>query len=224
MNSQYTIVSGGLRRLKIDHRYRQRVEVVVDLSPSMEGDKEREAWDALWLLCQKLALPANQDAFWMGVIGFAGCANVIRELEPATSLVKRLEPLKAGSIGFGTDIAAGLELADQVLRKAMAEPEEAGVRYLRPVCLLLSDGEHNSESDPITAAARLREVADVVCVGFGNDADQKLLRQLATSEQHFVRCATGSDLRGFLARVGMTLTQTMAKRANATIALGNLQQ
>jgi len=221
---QYTIVSGGLRRLKINSKCHQRVIPIRDCSGSMHGDKEREASEATEALCQELALPANKDGFWVAVIDFSEKAIVTHQLEKASSLVSHLCPLDASRFGGTTNITAGIDFARQILQQASADLGEGSVCYLKPVCVVFSDGEHNDGPPPIVSADRLKAIADVVSVAFGRDADEDTLRQIATSNEHFVRCASGRELRRFFAQVGATLTQTMSARTNATAALANLQQ
>lgn len=224
VGNQYTIISGGLRRLKINSKCRQRLVVIRDCSGSMHGDKAREASEATLALCQELARPLNKDGFWVAVADFSEKAIVVHELEKASALVSHLRPLDAGRLGATTNITAGLDLAHEILEQIAVESEQTDVRYLRPACLLLSDGAHNDGPPPIQAADRLKAIADVVTVGFGRDADEVMLRQIATSEKHCVRCASGRELRVFFAQVGATLTQTLAARTNATVALRNPQQ
>lgn len=59
---------------------------------------------------------------------------------------------------------------------------------------------------------------------FGEDADEELLRSLASTAAHFFRCSSGRELRQFLAAVGATVTGTMAAGVNATEALSVIQK
>ena len=91
-----------------------------------------------------------------------------------------------------------------------------------PVTILFTDGCHNSGPEPHEVADRLKLIADLVTVAFGSDADETLLRALASTPQHFYRCSSGKELRKLLAKVGATMTATMAAGANATRALTTL--
>jgi uncharacterized protein YegL len=97
------------------------------------------------------------------------------------------------------------------------------VQYLRPVVLIFTDGCHNTGPGPKDVADRLKQKADFVTVAFGSDADEALLRSLASTPQHFYRCANGRELRQFLAAVGATMTATMAAKTNATQALTQIR-
>jgi uncharacterized protein YegL len=223
-NNQYTIMSGGYRRLQINSRCNQFVGIMRDCSGSMRGDKAREASEATLNLCQELASPVNKDGFWLTCVDFSDSANLVHPLEKAASLVAHLSPLKVGFVAGSTNITSGLELCGTVLSDSLAKPNAEGIRSLRPVAILLSDGVHNKGADPIPAATNLKQIADVVCVAFGADADETMLRNIATSDQHFVRCTSGRELRAFLAQVGLTLTRTMAARTNAGQALAKISQ
>jgi hypothetical protein len=67
-------------------------------------------------------------------------------------------------------------------------------------------------------------IADLVTVAFGDDADGRLLRSLATSAGHFYRCSSGRQLRAFLAAVGTTLTTAMSSGTGATQALTTIRR
>jgi hypothetical protein len=91
------------------------------------------------------------------------------------------------------------------------------------VTIFFSDGQHNTGPGPKDVADQLKLKADLVTVAFGSDADEALLRSLASTPQHFYRCANGRELRQFLAAVGATMTATMAAGTNATRALTQIQ-
>jgi uncharacterized protein YegL len=91
--------------------------------------------------------------------------------------------------------------------------------------LLFSDGCHNTGPSPEPAAARLRAAgATVVSVAYGTDADEDLLRRLATSPQHFFRCKDGKELRAFFAAVGATLSASVPRGVNPKQALTAIRQ
>jgi hypothetical protein len=90
------------------------------------------------------------------------------------------------------------------------------------VTVLLSDGQHNTGPAPYDIANKLKEVADLLCVAFGEAADLRTLRRLATTPKHCVRCSSGQELRQFFVQVGVTLTQTLGSHSDATIALAQI--
>lgn len=217
-----TIVSGGLRRPNwICRNVKQNVVFVRDKSGSMDGQKAKDASAASLDLVAELAEPANKDGFYVGVVDFGRGSTVVHNLDKATTLNGRVSSLSAND--GSTNITAGLEDALSVLEKVEKHNQE-GVTFLRPVVIVFTDGCHNERSDPHNVANRLKGVADLVTVAFGSDADEKLMRSMATSPQHFYRCSTGRELRSFLAAVGATMTATMAAGTNATQALTMIQQ
>lgn len=223
MHVHQNMITIGIRR-PVSHAPReQRVIPIRDNSPSMEGEKWRAASNATSELCRILALPVNENAFWMAVVDFAKRATIVNEFERVTKLVDRLHPLRAGRLGVGTNITSGLEAAQTLLKNPERNPQE-NIEFLHPVLVLLSDGAHNSGPEPYATANQLKQSADIICVAFGQDADENSLRRIATSPQHFVRCASGEELRGFFTHVGVTLTQTLAARSSATAALVRWQE
>ena len=219
-----TFISGGLRRAKVTSLCHQRVVIALDGSGSMaENNKDRAASEATLGLCQELALPTNKDGFEVAVIRFSTKAKVVHAFEPASSLIGHLQPHKVGWLAGETNITAALELARELLKAGLAQPTTMAVRYVKPLVVVMSDGMHNCGPNPLPVADDLKELADVLAVAFGDDADEPMLRAIATP-QLSVRCRTGADLRCYFAEIGRTLTITRAAGINATAALANPQQ
>lgn len=204
------------------HNVKQVAILCRDRSPSMSGAKAEDASAASCELVEELAQPVNKDGFYVGIVDFAVSAQVIHTLEKATALNKNLSPLQVVNTDAeaGTNITAALENALQLLKKPpKLAPSEANDQFLRPVIILLSDGCHNRKPHPRAVAEKIKKQADLVTVAFGNDADETLLAELATTPQHLYRCQDGRQLRSFLAAVGATMTATMAAGTAATTAL-----
>lgn len=216
-----TQVTRPVRPNWITSQSRQALILVMDVSWSMvDEDKALKASAACEQLIQTLAAPINQDGFYASVIHFGGKAKIIHPLRKASELLQCLSPLEPGSQGEWTDIHAGLKMASKVLNGF--DSLDQGRTWLRPVTLFMSDGEHNKGKDPLKIAPSIKADSDLVTVAFGEEADEDLLTELATSQQHFYRCSNGSELRCFLAAVGQTMSQTRAARTNATMALTTL--
>ncbi len=219
-----TIISSGLRRPSwICSNVKQNVILVRDRSGSMSGQKATDASAASLDLVAELAQPGNKDGFNVACIDFSSRSKIVHDLDKATALSGKVARLSTGLLDRSTNITAGLEDASCVLEKARNSNQD-GVTYLRPVVIVFTDGCHNEGEPPYTVANRLKANADLVTVAFGNDADETLLRDIASSPQHFYRCTSGKELRRFLAAVGATMTATMAARTNATQALTKIQQ
>ena len=224
-NSRPITIVHGLRRPNwICGNAKQREVFVRDRSGSMNGQKAKDASAASLDLVAELAESANKDGFYVAIVDFASNAKTVHELEKATFLNGNVTPLSVGLFGGSTNITSGLEDALSILENAEKHEYQEGVTFLRPVAIIFSDGCHNVGPDPHGVATRLKGLADLVTVAFGTDADEVLLRSLATSPQHFYRCTSGRELRSFLAAVGATMTATMAAGTNATRALTTIQQ
>ena len=219
-----TILQGGLRRPTwISRNMRQNVVLVRDKSGSMSGQKAQDASEASLDLVSELAQPINKDGFRVAVVDFSRASEIVQPLEKATLLYGQVHPLTIGPDSGSTNITAGLQDALHIIEVTESSAQD-GVRYLRPVVICFTDGCHNTGPDPRSVAQQLKQHADLVTVAFGTDADEGLLRDLASTTQHCYRCANGRELRGFLAAVGATMTATMAAGTNATQALTLVQQ
>ncbi len=170
-----------------------------------------------------LAEPYNKDGFYNGVIHFSETAQITEPPIKASHLAKMLltRDLKT-THGCNTNITSGLESAYQVIEQFETIPPETDVDYLKPVILLYTDGQHNTGPKPGTIAAELKQYATIVTIAFGSDADENLLKSIASSPQHFCRCKSGQELRSFLETVGDTLSQTRAQGKNAKAQLAKI--
>ena len=208
-HSSFNILSPTLHRAKVHSNRRQRVFFCDDASLSMnEQNKAADANDAQLRCLQELALPINKDSFEAAVIHFADQAKTIHALEKVTSLVNHLSPLDPVKFaGNGTNITSALELTIQILKKAESSQAQDGIFYVRSLCVVLSDGCQNTGRNPIPVAEELKQYCDVLSIAFGIDADEKMLREIAT-EQLAIRCRSGAELRCYFAAIGQTLTAT----------------
>lgn len=223
-NSKPKTIVGGVQRPKwISPETKQNTVLVRDKSGSMYGEKAKDASAASLDLVAELASPSNKDGFNVAVVDFAHGSKVVHNLERATALNGKVKPLRVSLFGGSTNITAGLEDALSILEEAKKQGQE-GATYLRPVVIVFTDGCHNDGPEPHAVANQLKDSADLVTVAFGSDADEALLRSLASTPQHFYRCSTGRELRAFLASVGTTMTTTMAAGTNATQALTKIRQ
>lgn len=215
--SQSTVTTGVRRPTFLTSKSAQFVAIARDASPSMAGQKAEDATRACVELVDELAKPDNKGGFSVGIVDFADSANVVNPSTSAADLTGRIVPIDTGC-GSSTNIADALRLSLQMVDDAQQIGDRGRIQ-LRPVVILFSDGQANSGGDPRALAGDLKKVADVVSVAFGSDADEAMLKAIATSVQHFYRCRNGRELRVFLANVGKTLTATMTQGKNATVAL-----
>ncbi|MFH1227302.1 MAG: vWA domain-containing protein [Planctomycetota bacterium] len=215
-----TIVTGGLTRPSwICKGVKQAAVLVRDASPSMCGKKATDAEAASIANIQVLAQPENKDGFEVAIVDFSGSATVVRDLTPATQLAGQPMPIDTNTFFGGTNITAGLEKALEIVTQV----ENSQVQHLRSVVLLFSDGCHNTGSSPEKVADQLKQKVDLVAIAFGSDADENLLKKLASTPQHFYRCQNGRDLRQFFGAIGATMAATRTRGQNATQALGQIK-
>jgi len=222
---QYAIAAAAkptvtVRRTRCILPIRQACLMVRDRSWSMRGTKKRDASRASQELADELACPQNGDSFRCGVVDFGNEAQTIHELCSARDLASSLRPI---AIKGSTDIGAGLELAASMLAlDPFIVPH--GARKFDPVVVLYSDGGHNGSHCPRAAATRLKQDlrGTVVAIAFGADADEGLLRELASSPAHFYQAAAGADLRMLFAAVGRTMSASAAAGVDPRALLGAL--
>lgn len=220
LNPNFTI---GLKRPAwVSSNVRQLAVVVGDGSPSMAGKKAADAQDAIRQLVQELAAPSNKDAFDVAICQFDGDrADVLLPIKRASDVVADLTSLKLCSGRGGTNITCGLEEAERIL----AQRQNTELREVDPCVLVFSDGHHNTGDNPEPVADRLKgNKVTVVTIAYGDDADEDLLRRLASSPQHCFQCKDGKDLRAFFAAVGATLSASIPRGIDPKQALSEINQ
>ncbi len=210
------LVRGGVTRPPIRAANSQLAIGVPDVSPSMTGPKLKEAVMAMQALRDELADPKNKDAFWLASVAYAGRAAETLAPKRATAVRPEELVLKQGTLGGGTNITAGLTMALQVIEQAARDRND----WLRPVVILLTDGQHNEGAPPDAIADEVKTVADLIGVGFGADADLALLRRLASKPTLAFPCAGGADLRRFFLNVGASLSKSRATGQSVASILG----
>ena len=216
------LVLSGVKRPWICTKVRQVAVLVRDSSISMRGAKAQLATEASQDLIAELAAPYNKDGFYAAIIDFSFVGVLVHPLQKATLLAGLVKQIQ---VQAGTCVTAGLEKALKILEQA-EKNQEQGYHYLKPVVICFSDGCHNFGEEPYDVADIIKQSADLVTVAYGDDADEGLLKKLATTSQHFYRCKAGKDgkdLRMFLAAVGETMSHTMAARKDSTKALSEIQ-
>jgi uncharacterized protein YegL len=216
-----SIIKGLVRPACVSNHNKQECMILRDTSGSMQEEgKARDASRACDELISELAVEANKDAFHVGIIDFNDGAKVAHPFTKATLLDGKVAPISAGG---ETNITAALEFAKSQFEMGRS-PQPEGVSFVLPVTLLMSDGCHNVGVGPTAAAEALRQQSLLVTVAFGSDADEDLLRAIATTPQHFYRCQNGRALRDFCAVFGKTLTWSIRAGINATAPLASLNK
>ena len=172
-----------------------------DHSTSMTGDKLQELLMGLSGLFLQLADPSNKDGFRITIIPFNNsshvhCSAVAANAVPPLNLVA----------GGGTNFDSPLKKAIAEIQALKAAPNAGGWHWLKPVVLFLSDGQANVSDKNIE---ELHEIADVVAVAYGDDADVDTLARISSKGVVEIVGTDAGALRDFLAVVGNTMVSTL---------------
>ena len=184
-------------------RVPQAIQIVLDRSGSMSGERMNAAKEAITLLIQRLD---EKDAF--GLVAFDDEAKVIIPLRPMAdherkTLVNIVNDIETGG---STDISAGFLLG---LSQAKRSPMPGGTQII-----MLSDGEANEgERDPnifrALAAKAIKAGIATSTIGIGDGYDEHILEALAaggSGEHTFAltpddaRAAIANEVDGLLAK------------------------
>ena len=210
-----TIVRSAKRTNMVNSRNKQRVLVIADVSGSMAGVKAQQAHAGCQQLNNALGAPENRNGFITGVIFFNEDARIAHPWTAAAALVGNITPLNpSGYTNIDSAFDAALKMLKEVEKQDSAQKD---VNYLRPIAFLYSDGQTNTGSDPRAKATELKVICDLVTVAIGDDSDQKLLAELATSPAHAYTVPDTDSLRKFLADAGPTVVGSFLKGDNATV-------
>jgi len=183
---------------------KQLVVLACDVSSSMKGQSKIDNLNvARTSLIQVLALPENKDGFIGCIVDFNHKAQTI---VPPQSVVGMTVPVSKA--GGGTNFNSAALECIRIVEGFNSQENPDGYRFIRPIVIKLSDG-HAQISDKNIQA--LQEIATVITVAYGVDADQAALARIASDGQVHVVGTQGDQLRKFLADVGKTLSQDLAK-------------
>ncbi|MFN2115628.1 MAG: vWA domain-containing protein [Anaerolineae bacterium] len=167
------------------------VVLAIDVSASMQGDKLTQAIAASKSFLQVLDLTRNQAA----VVGYAGEADL------AQPLTSNLGDLEAALDGLAS--LSGTRL-DKGIATSLAElgSERHRDRNL-PAIVLLTDGRQVEEVGEVIFWSELARDSGVVLVtiALGNDADNELLREIATTPNHAYHAPDAGDLHDIYAKI-----------------------
>lgn len=183
---------------------KQHILLLLDSSSSMAYlDKIDELNAAVPDFIAELANPANKGGFKVSIIEFDNSANLICSAEQAETLSAPV--LQASN---GTNFDAPINMAVKEIETFLNQPNLEGWHYLKPHVIFMSDGQAHVSDKNIN---RLHELADITAVAYGSDADETTLSRIASNGQVHIVGTDGSQLRSFLAKVGRTMTETMAQ-------------
>lgn len=188
-------------KMGVSSNCHQHVIICFDTSGSMGGRKIDESNLAKSELVSVVAAPENKDGFLITAIGFD--SGAVRKVFAQSAINLTLPPDSAGG---GTNFEAALAECSQAQADFDARPNPDGYLFMRPIVLFMSDGHDRANDNTIKA---VHEVADVIAIGFGQDANHKTLGKIASDGQVHVIGTKGGELRAFLSEVGQTLSQSM---------------
>ena len=156
------------------------VVLVIDTSASMQGQPIMQAKAASRSFINDLDLAAHPDT-QVGIVSFNNSAKTVCALtNQSGKLSGCLNGLGHAPTG-GTDIAAGLSRAAELLQRERGPRQTSRIPPLTAV-LLMSDGTNQAGCNPVeTEAGKLkRDGALLGTVCMGEDCDRSCLRRIAS--------------------------------------------
>ncbi len=205
--------------LGVNSACKQHVIACIDTSGSMAGENIKDVNDSVQeVLINDLAQSQNKNGYFLSIVSFNTNADLIHSGIAAADLNNLFKPLDAvGGTNFNCAIQHCIEAVNQ-----FNQVRDQGYKYLRPVCFFLSDG-HSNVSDELLVD--LKEISDIVSVAYGSDADEAVLKQIASTDEHFFRVNAGkAHFRTFLAAVTKTLESSLERGEDATYAISDIKK
>lgn len=159
------------------------VILVIDRSGSMQGQPLAAAKSAAIAFLQHMDLSVEQA----GIASFESSAMLNHQLSHnQSSLIAAVNSLSAGGV---TAIGDGIAVAQVELGGPRGDPSHV------KAMVVLSDGYSNAGQNPITAANNAKQAGTVIfTIGLGSSVDVNLMRQIATSPDHYYYAPTPADL------------------------------
>ena len=142
------------------------VILVLDHSGSMDGEKLSNAKKAAQAFLQQMNLTADR----VGVVEFDFGGQLLQA--PSTDLKTLNQAIEDISLGSGTDISAGVQVAMQTL-------DDNRRADVVPVIILLSDGQSDFDSAKRMADNAKAKGMRIVTVGVG-DSDETIMKGIAS--------------------------------------------
>ena len=173
--------------------------MAIDQSRSMlSGGKLTAAKDAARRFVEATDLGQQR----VGVVGFYGGADVRQPLtDDQDDLIDAINDI---AIASGTNLSAAIDTAQ-------AELVARGRDDALSVIILMTDGDPNSPlSNPTTAAIRSANAAklagtEIYSIGLGTDVSEDLLKQIASSEDHYFFSPLSEELEDIYAAIALVV-------------------
>lgn len=178
------------------------IVLVIDRSSSMAGffgtSKLDSAKAAAKTFVSKVQLGTDQ----VGVVEFNSIADVVRPLDTDRAALERaIDSLVADD---GTAIDQGVEVARQELKSLHHRNTATGV------IVLLSDGGSDYGSAMSSAESAKKDGMRVVTIGLGTDANQDLLKGIASDPNDYYYAPDASALGEIYAKIAESIKQFVA--------------
>jgi len=139
--------------------------LVIDKSGSMSGAKVELAKESAIATAEVLQ-PRDQ----IGVVAFDHEARWIVEMTGASDMSRITSGIASLEAGGGTNIEPGMKLARAAIQDVSARSK---------LLIILSDGQTEGQGYPQLSAAMAADGVTISTVGIGEDADQRLLAEMA---------------------------------------------
>ncbi len=175
----------------------ERLVLAIDASPSMHvtdwpPSRLQAATEAAIALIQRKAQIARDDE--VGAMAYAGSAWWLTQPAVVGKYQNRIcRSIKGIRTSGATNITSALLRAKPVLLERRSRSlldrlifptSETEAANVIPRIILLTDGHHNDDSDPLRAARDLKKSGVCIdCIGIGgspNDVDEDLLKEIAS--------------------------------------------
>lgn len=175
--------------------------LLADNSGSLEGRPAADVTEAVqnWIYELQQATRGKKEYFKFSLIRFgslveiiAGCVNV-NDVDAATVIIDG----QGGSTNMSDALTAALGVIT----------EHAAPNHCPPFVFLYTDGHPDDAGATLAASKQLKDVSlpcgtpRVVALGFG-EANDELLRKIATSPEFYKRVASSQDLMRLLPAIG----------------------
>lgn len=194
-------------------RSRQPLDIVltIDRSGSMGSFILAGKLDAAKAAAKTFLSKVNLGTDQVSIVEFNGIADMVRPLDTDRAALERaIDSLVADD---GTAIDQGVEVARQELKSARRRTHATGV------IILLSDGGSDYDSAIRAAESAKKDGLRVVTIGLGSDANQDLLRGMASTPTDYyyapdanalgeIYTKIADSIKQFVAATNLTLTHT----------------
>jgi uncharacterized protein YegL len=171
--------------------------LVVDRSGSMDGTKIEDLKSAVTVFLAALG-ETPQDEF-VGLASYSTGATRDHDLTQDLGLIDNtMQDMLAA--GF-TNIGGGIDIGNSILSDGRDS------NFVEKTIIVMTDGIHNTGTDPYAAAERCRNAGIVIhAITFGAGADQVRAQEVAElTGGTFHHAPTGDDLRDIYREIALTL-------------------